>query len=340
MNPSFRQRNLAASLVVTLLVTAAPRLVLAQAEKASAEVLLQEGLKLEEEGKYGEACSKLEESLRLYPSLNTEYYLADCHQLAGRWASAFTDFLAVAEHAHEKAESAKEAKARERASAIAGKISRLTIAVTTELPGLVIKRDGVTVDKDQWGEALPIDPGMYTVEAIAPGRVTFRSSIAIDGEGKSVRLEIPELDRPKESAKSAKMPNVFDEVSLDTHVALPRPKDADTSGRVQRSLALMTLALGGVGLGISGVLALSAKSTYDGAHCPEERCDSTGLEAREVARGRWGVATIMLAASAVTMIGGGVLWLTAPSKSETPNANRVKLSAGVSWGGVVLGGSF
>ena len=66
----------------------------ASAAPSATEVAVAQGLYdnakvLMEQGKYGDACPKLEESLRLDPGLGTQYHLADCYEHLGRTASAW-----------------------------------------------------------------------------------------------------------------------------------------------------------------------------------------------------------------------------------------------------------
>src|SRR5580698_10375476 len=101
-------------IAVGLATVSVARAVFAQSDKAGAESLLDEGIKLTTAQKYAEACPKFEESLHLYSSLNTEYFLADCYEHVGKVASAWVDFLEVAEKAHATGEAAKETGPRTR----------------------------------------------------------------------------------------------------------------------------------------------------------------------------------------------------------------------------------
>jgi hypothetical protein len=81
-------------------------------------------MRLVKEGKYADACPKLEESQRQEASLGTQFYLADCYEHVGRTASAWANFVEVADKARMAKENAKEQAARARANAIESKVCR------------------------------------------------------------------------------------------------------------------------------------------------------------------------------------------------------------------------
>ena len=335
-------RPLAAGLLVPFFVASLPSIAAAQSDKPAAEILLKQGLDLEAAGKLPEACAKLEGSLQLYPSLNTEYHLADCLEKIGKTASAWFDFNEVADKAHSAGESAKEAKARERAAAIASKVSHLTVVVTAESAGLEIKRDGVSINKATWGTQLPIDAGEYAIEATAAGKEPFRTKITVKRDGDDVKVEIPALGEAKAGTATTTATTTTTVAPTTATTASPTSDPRSTSsGSGRKTLGLVVAGAGVVAMGVGGILGLSAKSKYDGASCTGNLCDGPGLQTREDARSKGNLATVVFAVGAAALIGGGVLWLTAPSGDSTAaQGSGPKLTAGVSLGGVVIGGSF
>src|SRR5882724_8225780 len=59
---------------------------------AAAQALYDEARRLEQTGKYQEACPKFKESYQLDPGGGTLLNLADCYERQGRWALAWTTF--------------------------------------------------------------------------------------------------------------------------------------------------------------------------------------------------------------------------------------------------------
>ena len=88
----------------------------------------------------------------------------------------------------------------------------------------------------------------------------------------------------------------------------------------QRTIGLVVGGVGVVGVGIGSVFGLSAKSTYDqsSAHCNGDHCDSTGHDFRQSAFSKATVSDIAFGVGGAALVGGVVLFLTAP-KGEAPH---------------------
>src|SRR5258706_1569998 len=71
-----------------------------QTDPVVARALFDEGRRLAGEGKYSQACPKLEESQKLDPGLGTLFGLADCLEHVGRTASAWSRFRDAADVAN------------------------------------------------------------------------------------------------------------------------------------------------------------------------------------------------------------------------------------------------
>ena len=82
----------AAALALTLTSDASAQ----ERDPAAAQALFDQGQALVNAGKPEEACPKLAESYRLDPGIGTQFHLAACHELEGRIASAWAEFLEVA----------------------------------------------------------------------------------------------------------------------------------------------------------------------------------------------------------------------------------------------------
>jgi hypothetical protein len=321
MHPRLRPRFAGTLVLIAMAAVATPAS--AQSDKAGAETLLHKAMKLETSRDYDRACPVFEESLRLYASLNTEYFLADCYEHAGKTATAWVDYLEVAEKAHAAGESAKERKARERAAQIEGKVPHLTVRVTDPVPGLKLARDGVEVGRAQWGVPMPVDSGSHAVIASASGYVTATVHADVERDGAEASVTVPALERETAPAPSSVPPPAPLSAPMIPPTESPAPvastgTPGQGQGHGQRIAGWVVGGAGVVALGVGGVLALTAKSSYDGATgCSASACtDPSGFETRNSARTQGNVATVVLIAGAAAVIGGGVLWLTAPSSAS------------------------
>ena len=61
------------------------------------------------------------------------------------------------------------------------------------MPGVTIRRDGVDVGREQWGAAVPIDPGAHAVAVYVPGKQPWATAVEVPMEGKIVTVELPPL---------------------------------------------------------------------------------------------------------------------------------------------------
>ncbi|WP_437594847.1 hypothetical protein [Sorangium sp. So ce1000] len=166
----------------------------ARADTAAAQALFDAARQLMAQGKYADACPKLEESQRLDPGIGTQFNLAACYEQLGRTASAWSMFLEVAGAAKAAGQPEREKVARQRAAALEPGLIRLTITAPADAPAdFQVKRDGALVGRAQWGTPVPVDPGKHTVEASAAGRAPFARSVELTRAGASETLAIPPL---------------------------------------------------------------------------------------------------------------------------------------------------
>lgn len=315
-----RTRALASAVVFTSYLFVAR---IAQADdRAAAQVLFEQGRDLVKKGQFKEACPKFQESLKLDRGIGTMLWLADCQENAGQTASAWASFKEAAAAAALSGDN-REKVARDRASALAPKLSRLTINVPSPTAvDLEVKRDGVVVGAAEWTVAVPVDPGPHTVEARAAGKVPWSKTVAVAGSAQTVVVDIPPLVAEAEWQSKPANPNQPSPPSTE-----PDQTDAHP-GRTQRIVGVGLGVVGVVGLGIGGLVALRAKSTYDESnqdgHClANNRCDRFGTDHRNDAQSQATVATIVLGVGLAALAGGVVLYLLAPKRATATLSDGV-----------------
>ncbi|HEY2407118.1 MAG TPA: hypothetical protein VGI10_14000 [Polyangiaceae bacterium] len=274
------------------------------ADAASAQALYDQGKRLMNDGKFEEACPKLEVSQRLDPATGTQFHLADCWEHVGRTASAWATFLDVAAEAKNSGRADREQLARARAAALEPRLSRLTLSVAgTPPPGLELRRDGALVPQAMWGAPVPVDLGVHKLVASAPGRKTWEKQLNVATEGANVAETVPEL--PVGESQPAQPTS-------------PQPLAArPASHSAQRTIGLVTAGAGVVSLGIAGVLGLSAKSKFSDAKSQcAQGCDDKGAATNRDALSEGNLATIFFGFGLGLAAVGGGLWLTAPKEHE------------------------
>jgi tetratricopeptide (TPR) repeat protein len=273
-------------------------------DPVAAEALFDQARQLMEQGKYAEACPKLEASQRLDPGVGTLLNLGDCLERVGRTASAWERFREAAAAAVAGAQAEREAIARGRAAAIEPRLCRLAVRVegAADVPGLALERDHVPFDRALWNEALPVDPGEHDVRATAPGKEPWSGSAHLESgacAGGTETIHVPVLQ------EAHPPPLAWGAAPVPTRM---------TRWGLQRELALVAVGAGVLLLGTSGALAIDASVSYSNAkdQCLAHGCPSSAQQSGASAGNVADFATAALVAGGAAAVLGGILWFTAP----------------------------
>lgn len=147
-------------------------------------------------GRWAEACPLFAASYRADPQIGVLLHLADCNERIGKLATAWGQFNDAADLAAKRKDD-REAIARDRATALAPKLSKLKLTAPPAIvPGLVVKRDGVDITVFV-GSELAVDPGEHEISASAPKYVTWSQKISISG-ATVTPVQIPALEKAPE----------------------------------------------------------------------------------------------------------------------------------------------
>jgi len=308
--------------------------------QAAAQALFEEGRKLMAAGKYGEACPKLAESQRLDPGAGTLLNLAACYEKNGQTASAWATYKeAVAES--EKSNRPEWAqRSRQHATQLEPQLARMVIQVpeAVRAPGLLIKRDGVEVGSGEWGVPIPVDPGAHAIEASATSKKAWRTTVQVEKKA-SASVTVPALEAaPEPKPTTADKPAPDTTKQPDTTKPLPAPADPSVGG-TQRTVGLVLVGAGVVGVGVGVVFGLGAMGKRDDAKtdCTPDFafCNQKGLDAVDAAKSKATISTIATIAGGALAAGGLALYVLAPRNRE---AAAVRVNIGAS--SIALGGSF
>jgi len=316
----------------SLALAAAPSVARADGDEnvAAAEALFTAGRQLVEQGKVAEGCQKFNASYKLAPALGTLLNLADCYEKAGQYASAWARFTEAISQSQRANRPDREKTARDRASKLEPKLSRMTIVAPRGAEDNVeIRRDGTLLDSGALGTAVPVDPGKHVVEARAKGKKTWTTTVEVGDPSKPVKVEVPALEAAAED--KPKPP--------------PPPKDEGTSGMKIGGLVMAGLGVVGIGVGsYFGVMTFSKWSDAK-SRCKNGDCDQAGFDAASAAKTNGNVSTVGFVAGGVLLAGGAALFFLAPGTSSAPGGKDkgslwVAPQVAASGAGAAVGGRF
>jgi hypothetical protein len=285
------------------MTAAAPAFAQSAADEATSRTLFEEARKLMDQGKFAEACPKLEEGQRLAPGIGMKFNLAECYERSGKLASAWGTFLDVASSSRAAGQLDREKVARRRALSLEPELLKLKVDVAqaNKLEGLEVRRDGAIVGTGQWGTAIPADPGEHVITATAPGRRPFEVKVNVaGGAGYVASVAIPLLTIDPSSHQKP------------TSVVAPPAQ----RGGTQRAIGWITSAVGFVGVGVGAGFGIDAMSKFGSSaqYCyPKNQCLPEGSAYRDDARSSGNISTIAFIAGGAAVVAGLLLVLTAPS---------------------------
>lgn len=276
------------------------------AEDAAAEALFDEARTLIAAGRWADACPKLAASLKLDPTANgTRLNLARCQAKIGQVASAWStarDSLAVARRA---GDTKRAAAAEEIIVEVEPRCPKLIVRVpaTARAPGLVVARDGSTIEAAAFDVPLPVDPGEHTIRASAPGKTAWSRTIHLD-LARVQTLDVPPLTPlPAASGRAAADEGSSAARAPDRPVAAGATSPSD--GARVTSFALLGTGIAAVAVGtVFGALASGSWIDAESRCNADYVCDPAGHDAAERASTQATVATVGLIAGGALIVGG------------------------------------
>jgi hypothetical protein len=289
-------------------------------DKAAAQGLLEEARRLVDQRHYATACVKLEESRALDPAAGTLLTLADCYEKTGRTASAWSTFRETAAAARRTSDAERERIARDRAKDLQPSLSYLTV-ITWKGQDIEVARDGRRIDTALIGTAIPVDPGSHQIVASAPGKRSWSTKVNVRERSDRVTVSVPILAEDPTSAAAA--PG-FDRDAINTRTD-DYPMPEASGGGVQRAFAIVAAALGVAGVATGTVFGLKAGSTMDEAKAQctgpgfkyPNNCSDSSVRLSEDAVQSGQISTVGFIAGGAGIATFALLWLTAPSSSDS-----------------------
>lgn len=213
-------RWLVAAVTLTLSSTSFAQ---SDANRAAARALAEDGIGLQQQGKFAEALDKLQRAQSLVDAPTHLLHIAECQAALGKVVEASETYRKLArtnlaDNAPAAFKKAQEAGAAE-LSALEPKIPWLEIDVKpANVAGLSVTLDGTPVPPALIGVERPANPGAHEIEASAPGyapataKVTLASaahekvSLALRAGGGAIAAVPPGGPTPAAGPPSGQMP--------------------------------------------------------------------------------------------------------------------------------------
>jgi hypothetical protein len=278
-------------------------------DRAVARSLFDDGRNLMKEGRYAEACPKLEESQRLDGGVGTLFNLADCFEHIGRFASAWAAFAEAADLAKRAGHEDREAAARDRANQLVPKLTKIHVHMAMPLPpGLELHYDDKPLSTAILDTDMPVDPGDHRIKASAPGKVPAEQMVHVETASAIAQIDLPML---------------ADAPDVPVTPIGPQPVDTglQTDGSSWQKPAAIAVGVGAlVGIGIGTIFGLKASSDWSDAQksCTDKKCDATGYSKWQDSRSAATIGTVGFVAGGVLAAAAVLLFVTAPSEKSAP----------------------
>jgi hypothetical protein len=318
---------------------------------AQARSLFREARALMDKKRFGEACPKLQESLRIDPGMGTQFNLAHCWEQLGLTASAWGMYLDVAAAAQGSGQVKRETAAREKAAALEPKLSRLRIDVASPVPNMTILRAGEEVGQGAWATDMPIDPGTYHIEATAPDKRPWSTDVVIEKPGATVAVTVPALEDITPVVVEATEP-----AAAPANVSVE--DQGSGSGRTIATVALAAVGVGGVVAGVIYGLDANKHTNAardlctggpDGATCERDQALDNGAAERDELLGHRDsadrsalISYVAFGVGGAALVGATLLLLTGSSSDSSEPSSEAQLvpSFTPDFAGINLSGHF
>lgn len=262
---------------------------------------------------YEQACPQFEAALQLDPEhIRTAMTLGTCEDRWGKLLRAMRRFeyarsLAVAQSVPNKL-----AEIDQLIADLSTRLPKLRIIVPEHIiasSGLIIVRNGMTVAPADFGQAVPIDPGMYEIAATTTEHVAWKAKVDIK-EGQTAEITVG-------AAQAATYrPNSPEDATR----ARDLGRSSSARGSTARTVGISGIGIGAAGIiagGILGSLAIVKNRASDDGHCnASDECNPTGTRLRLEAQRYGNASTILFAAGGAVLTTGIILVATSPSTAR------------------------
>jgi hypothetical protein len=290
-----------------------------------------EGRALVKAGRPADAIPKFLASLTAEPSAVAALNLADCYERVGKLASAQERFRQAESLSAAKGDMLRASEARKRAESLEGRVSRITVLPAPQGVTASAWIDGAPLPADAWGKPRPFDPGPHEVVLQTSDGKRQTRIVSLSEEG--TKVTVPFDIEGAASVVTEKKEKAEPDPRPPPHTQ--EPSESPSSSSPLRTVAIVTGAVGVASLvagGVTGGLALGAKSDLDAACSTYPRCPSSQkAELEDIdSRGRTmaTVSTITFIAGAALLTTGMVLWFVSSPGVSTEKKSALRALSG------------
>jgi hypothetical protein len=285
-------------------------------------------------------CAREAARYLVAPSATVLHTLARCHARHGKTASAWAEHLEAATFAHREKRFDVERAAKQDAESLEARLSTLAVLVPPgwDVEGLVVRRDGIVLERAAWGTAAPVDPGEHRVAATAPGKAQWFRTVSVPPRAGAQTVQVG----PFEEAPAPGAVGVASLTSGAVAADVP-PIEPESRGGTQRAMGIALGVIGLAGIGVGTYYGIQTLEKRDEARtaCPSSPCaDRDAVAKNEDAKTSGTISTVSLAAGGGTLLVGAILFLTAPKSGASRALRSVDVAATPAFSGVRIGGQF
>jgi hypothetical protein len=292
-NPSDMRRALGAAAAIALMSFTLPAMG-QQPDLRRARELFEAAEKDEAAGKWKDAHDKLTEVSKIRLTPGVRYHLALCDEHLGRLLAALDGYTRAEEDAVAQKNEEVLRFTRQKLTDLKPRIPQLTLAIPAGIEGVEASIDGKRVE--QPGKPTMVDPGEHKVEARAPGRVPFSSTLTLAERNIFVlQVSLLPLAAPPPSQSAAPPP---------APPPPPRTTGSSTGAAIGTGIAALVFAGGG----LAAFLVAGGKRDDAIGICAgrDFSCQDLKDEVRAwdgVALGAWITAAVLTATSVILFAG-------------------------------------
>ena len=317
-------------------------------DKAAADALFRAGRTLVKQGKFSEACPKLEASQKLDPATGTLLALGDCYESNGQTASAWTTFKDARAMARKGNDTKRAEEAERRAGLLEPNLAKILIEVPqdTRGSGVEVRRNGKLVEPAMFGLEVAIDPGKQVIDATAPGQQVWTTEVLVEPKAGVTTIRIPSLVDMKPAVTEYVPPKQKLPERVDSAAS---PDNPEASGfGTQRTVGLVVGGVGLAGIVVGSVFGVKAIDLGEKgalncvAGSPTICASPEAVQFQRDGNTAANIANVGIGVGAAALVTGVIVFALAPKSAPGKTAYTWQIAPTIApgWASISLQGAF